>query len=74
MDVKRQTIHLMFKYIQNEHNLNLINQLAIKSIHTINIQSYEYNYNKIYRTTQAQSITINAWSIIHINTFAIKIQ
>ena len=22
--------------------------LAIKSIHTINIQSYEYNYNKIH--------------------------
>ena len=28
--------------------IKYINQLAIKSIHTINIQSYEYNYNKIH--------------------------
>ena len=37
-------MHLVFKYIQNEYNLNQINQLAIKLIHTNNIQSYEYNY------------------------------
>ena len=28
--------------------IKYINQLAIKSIHTINIQTYEYNYHKIH--------------------------
>ena len=46
--LRDKSTHLMLKYIQNEYKLNQINQLAIKSIHTNNIQSDEYNYNKIY--------------------------
>ena len=37
--------------------------LAIKSIHTINIQSYEYNYENTFRITQVQLITYNTYTI-----------
>ena len=46
--MKNKFTHLIFKYIPNEYNLNQINQLAIKSIHTNKIQSKEYIHNRIH--------------------------
>ena len=74
--MKNKFTHLMLKYILNEYNLNQINQLVIKSIHTNNIQSDEYNYNKIYSksykfnwllTILIQCHLMNM--VIHMNTF-----
>ena len=54
--------------------IKYINQLAIKS-NTINIQSYEYNYNKIHSESHKFNQILKqfhfnrTWSNIHINTF-----
>ena len=65
-DVKRQITYSILKYIQNEYNLNKINQLAIKSIHTINIQSYEYNYNKIHSESRKFNQLITILKQVHL--------
>ena len=51
--------------MQNEYNINWINQLAFKSIHTNKIQPYEYNCKKIHSESHKlnQSITCNTYTI-----------
>ena len=52
--MKNKFTQLLSKYILNECNLNQINQLVIKSIHTNKIQLNEYNtlkYSQNYTMT-----------------------